>query len=143
MQLPPADEIVMVAGTPPIRAKKARYYEDPRFKERVLPPPELSLQRKPHADDWSALPLPTRSQVTKADPVSTEDDEDPTQSERRRQPELERVKPVGKKEPIENEFEIEEDGDGDEEAARNPQMLRTMRGIARQVSMDPGDGMEL
>ncbi|WP_163359779.1 type IV secretory system conjugative DNA transfer family protein, partial [Klebsiella aerogenes] len=26
MQLPPSDEIVMVAGIPPIRAKKARYY---------------------------------------------------------------------------------------------------------------------
>src|ERR1700730_1249802 len=36
MQLPPTDEIVMVAGTPPIRAKKARYYEDHRFAERVL-----------------------------------------------------------------------------------------------------------
>ena len=37
MQLPPSDEIVMIAGTPPIRAKKARYYEDPRFRERFLP----------------------------------------------------------------------------------------------------------
>ncbi|MFV3255142.1 type IV secretory system conjugative DNA transfer family protein, partial [Klebsiella pneumoniae] len=36
MQLPPADEIVMVAGTPPIRAKKARYFEDRRFQERIL-----------------------------------------------------------------------------------------------------------
>ncbi len=34
MQLPPADEIVMVAGTPPIRAKKARYFEDKRLAER-------------------------------------------------------------------------------------------------------------
>jgi type IV secretion system protein VirD4 len=143
MQLPPADEIVMVAGIPPIRAKKARYFEDGRFKERVLPPPELLSPRKPHADDWSALPLPARPQTVKSDTSPSEDDEDPTQSERRRQPELERVKPVEKKEPIGNEFEIEEDGDGDEEAARNRQMLRTMRGVARQVSMDPGDGMEL
>jgi type IV secretion system protein VirD4 len=30
MQLPPADEIVMVSGLHPIRAKKARYYEDAR-----------------------------------------------------------------------------------------------------------------
>lgn len=30
----------MVAGTPPIRAKKVRYYEDRRFSERVLPPPD-------------------------------------------------------------------------------------------------------
>jgi type IV secretion system protein VirD4 len=143
MQLPPADEIVMVAGTPPIRAKKARYYEDPRFKERVLSPPELSWPRKPHADDWSALPLPARPQAAQTQTSPTEHDEDPTQSERRRQPELERVKPLEKKEPIENEFEIYDGSDGDEEAARNKQMLRTMRGIARQVSMDPGDGMEV
>jgi type IV secretion system protein VirD4 len=40
MQLPPSDEIVMVAGTPPIRAKKARYYEDaadPRHARRCPP----------------------------------------------------------------------------------------------------------
>jgi type IV secretion system protein VirD4 len=39
MQLPPADEVVMIAGTSPIRAKKARYYEDPRFQQRILSPP--------------------------------------------------------------------------------------------------------
>ena len=42
MQLPPTDEIVMVAGTPPIRAEKARYFEDVRLQERILPPPELA-----------------------------------------------------------------------------------------------------
>ena len=141
MQLPPADEIVMVAGTPPIKAKKARYYEDDRFKERILPPPDLSSPRKPHPDDWSALP--PKPKAPEAGAATTEDDEDPTQSERRRQPELERVKPVEKKEPVENEFEIDQDNDGDDDAARNRQMLRTMQGVARQVSMDPGDGMEL
>lgn len=45
MQLPPADEIVMSAGTPPIRARKAQYYEDERFRERVLHPPELLAPR--------------------------------------------------------------------------------------------------
>ena len=57
MQLPPADEIVMVAGTPPIRAKKARYFEDKRLIERVLPPPEACEQSRsqPKSDSWSAL----------------------------------------------------------------------------------------
>ena len=36
----PRDEIVMVAGTPPIRATKARYFEDARFMERILTPPD-------------------------------------------------------------------------------------------------------
>ena len=56
MQLPPADEIVMLAGTPPIRAKKARYFEDKRLIERVLPPPTLASKPAPSKpDNWSAL----------------------------------------------------------------------------------------
>jgi type IV secretion system protein VirD4 len=63
MQLPPADELVLMAGCPPIRAKKARYYEDARLKRRIQDPPSL-FQRvagqdetKTGADDWSRLPL--------------------------------------------------------------------------------------
>jgi len=41
MQLPPGDELVLVSGVPPIRAKKARYYEDSSLSERVLPPPTV------------------------------------------------------------------------------------------------------
>src|SRR5208282_6255282 len=56
MQLPPTDEIVMVAGTPPIRAKKARYFEDKRLAERVLPPPKLAAKtQQPKSDSWSQL----------------------------------------------------------------------------------------
>jgi type IV secretion system protein VirD4 len=59
MQLPPDDEIVMAAGSPPIRAQKARYYQDRRFTERRLPPPVLTPldpERRP-ADDWTGLAL--------------------------------------------------------------------------------------
>ncbi|MVA20707.1 IncP-type conjugal transfer protein TraG [Agrobacterium vitis] len=143
MQLPPADEIVMVAGTPPIRAKKARYFEDARFQERILPPPKLVRTGEPHPDDWSRLPIPTRPPFDDAVAGSAEEDEDPTESERRRQPELGRVKPVEKKEPIENEFEIEPPDEMEEEATRNRRMSRLMQGVARQVSLDPNDGMEL
>src|SRR3546814_1110509 len=55
MQLPPTDEIVMAAGTPPIRAKKARYYEDARFKERILPPPELARRSEEHTSELQSL----------------------------------------------------------------------------------------
>jgi len=44
MQLPPDDEIVMVSGHPPVRAKKLRYYEDLNFTSRVRPPPALSAE---------------------------------------------------------------------------------------------------
>jgi type IV secretion system protein VirD4 len=143
MQLPPSDEIVMVAGTPPIRAKKARYYEDARFRERLLPPPELKRPDKPRPDDWSSLPIPARPEALEAQPAELSDDEDTTDSERRLQPELSRAKPVEKKEPIANEFEIELPDDAEEDAVRNRRMLRQMQGVARQVSLDPNDGMEL
>ena len=143
MQLPPSDEIVMVAGTPPIRAKKARYYEDARFRERLLSPPELKRPDKLRPDDWSSLPIPTRREALDARPADLSDDEDTTDSERRLQPELSRAKPVEKKEPIANEFEFELPDEAEEDAVRNRRMLRQMQGLARQVSLDPNDGMEL
>src|SRR3546814_1207385 len=41
MQLPPTDELVMVAGLAPIRAAKLRYYDDATFTARILPAPAL------------------------------------------------------------------------------------------------------
>ena len=40
MQLPPDEELVLVSGCAPIRAKKARYFEDPEMQARILPPPK-------------------------------------------------------------------------------------------------------
>jgi len=60
MQLPAADEVVMVAGLAPIRAKKLRYYEDRTFAARILPPPVLATDRyadvpAPRSNDWGRL----------------------------------------------------------------------------------------
>ncbi|EIM72239.1 conjugal transfer coupling protein TraG [Nitratireductor aquibiodomus RA22] len=143
MQLPPADEIVMVAGISPIRAKKVRYYEDQRFQDRILPPPSKAEPVGSGDDEWSTLPLPPKPTLHANSYGSAEFEEDTTDSERRRQPELSRVQPVEKKEPIENEFEIAPLDDDQEAAARNSRMTRTMQRVARQVSLDPKDGMEL
>lgn len=143
MQLPTADEIVMVAGTPPIRAKKARYFEDPRFQERVLPPPVLTPPAHRSADDWTSLPLPRAPAFEPTDPATNESD-DPTGSEKRKQPELARAKPVEKKAPIANEFDFDaEADDAADDALQNRRLVRVMQGVARQVSMNPKDGMEL
>jgi type IV secretion system protein VirD4 len=66
MQLPPTDELVLVSGLAPIRAKKLRYFEDRNFTCRVQPAPlavEGGYADRPdaRADDWSgrtAAPLP-------------------------------------------------------------------------------------
>ncbi len=143
MQLPPADEIVMVAGTPPIRAKKARYYEDPVFKERIFPPPELKIRTRGSVDDWSTLSAPQQAVSDPAQLEANSDDEDPTGSERRQQPELKVTDVIEKKEPIDNEFDYEPPEEAEEDALRNRRMTRLMQGVARQVSLDPNDGMEL
>ena len=77
--------------------------------------------------------------------VAAEDagDDDPTDSERRHQPELSRTKTVERKPIIENEFEIDPRDEVEEDAARLSRMTQTMRQVARQASLDPGDGIEL
>jgi type IV secretion system protein VirD4 len=144
MQLPPADEIVMVAGAPPILAKKARYYEDARLQERILPPPVLAKPKNTRPDDWSALPLPPRLEIEEQERRDARgNDDDPTDSERRHQPELNKAKTVEKKEPIDNEFAPDPADDMEDDTARISRMDRTMRQIARQASLDPGDGVDL
>lgn len=143
MQLPPADEIIMVAGTSPIRAKKVRYYDDQRFQERILPPPSETSSAVAKEDDWTTLPLPRLPEVNVESAADTDVDEDTTDSERRRQPELSRTQAVEKKEPLENEFELDSLDDDQDEAARNSRMNRVMQRVARQASLDPNDGMEL
>ena len=42
LQLPPDEEIILVEGAPPIRARKLRYFEESRFKDRIRPPVALT-----------------------------------------------------------------------------------------------------
>ena len=68
MQLPPTDEIVMISGVHPVRAKKVSYFEDRRFAERILPPPlPVAARGAPKPDDWSALPMPPRLEVVEGE----------------------------------------------------------------------------
>ena len=58
MQLPSSDEIILVAGQPPIRAKKLRYFQDRAFRDRVLAAPMLAAtgyadRPEARADDWT------------------------------------------------------------------------------------------
>ncbi len=63
MQLPATDEIVMVAGAPPVRARKLRYFEDGNFTARVLPAASIVRPSVAGSHDWLGRvlcpPLPT------------------------------------------------------------------------------------
>jgi type IV secretion system protein VirD4 len=141
MQLPPSDEIIMVAGVHPIRAKKARYYEDARFKERILAPPTLARPKDARPDDWSSRPLPPRPEIEASLPdEESEDDDDPRAADRRRQPEL-NWRTVEKKEPLEHEFTPDAADELEENAPRARRMNNLMQSAARQAPLDPSDEM--
>jgi type IV secretion system protein VirD4 len=141
MQLPKDDELVLVSGCHPIRAKKARYFEDSEMKARILPPPTLSgsaaqscperLQTAPEGD-WSDAIVVTPTAATV---------EDPANAGIRREPELpeqEEIAPEPRK--AVHEFEPMED-EPDDEPQRQRMIRRTMGSVARQVSLDPADDM--
>ncbi|SFY30740.1 type IV secretion system protein VirD4 [Paracoccus pantotrophus] len=144
MQLPPTDEIVMVAGTPPIRATKARYFEDARFQERILTPPDLvaaPLAPSPSADDWSGRVVAAESRSATDAADGTEGD--PANAGIRREPELPCQEEIVASPPLpEQEFEFLDD-EPDVDAARVRAMRQRMRMVARQVAMNPDDGIEL
>ncbi|WP_292532920.1 conjugal transfer protein TraG [Methylocystis sp.] len=156
MQLSPADELVLVSGLPPIRAKKARYYEDRRLTARILPPPQLepadsnaaprgAMQRDPE-DEWNISPSGQAESVA-AEQIgaTTSDDEDPANSGIRREPEIpehEAIAPEKTASLPSREEPVDEDT-GDEEAIRARALRGTFRSVARQVAMDPDDGIAL
>jgi type IV secretion system protein VirD4 len=144
MQLPPTDEIVMVAGVPPIRAAKARYYADPRFQERVMSPPDLRKQPMKIAtsaqDDWTSRVVAAATGNVSAPETS---DDDPANAGIRREPELpEHEEIIPPPPPPSQEFDFLDD-EPDVDAAKARAMRQRMRMVARQASLDPNDGIEL
>ena len=86
--------------------------------------------------------LPPRPETIEAPPQNDQQDDDPTGSEHRQQPELNRAKTVEKMELIDNEFAPDLADDTDDDAARISRMTKMMQGVARQVSLDPADDMD-
>ena len=144
LQLPDTDEIVMLSGSPPIKAKKARYYADPRLQARILPPPEPLTAKtdNPKSDDWSALPTikPLPKNKRKA---ATHDDA--ANSGIRREPEIPAhvdVQPQ-KENGRSAEFDFGDHPDQTDNAVRAERLRIDMARSARQASLDPGDGIAL
>jgi type IV secretion system protein VirD4 len=72
MQLPEGDELVLVAGLPPIRASKLRYFADRNFSERVVPAPALADGAyadcpQSRAHDWADAIRPAGTPLEEAD----------------------------------------------------------------------------
>lgn len=63
-QMPETDLIVLKAGLPPIRGRKLRYYREPAFRRRLMPPPAVSA-------------LPPQAIAADPEPATPADDSDP------------------------------------------------------------------
>ncbi len=162
MQLPPDDEIVMIAGVQPIRAKKARYYLDQRMTSRLLPPPNAKAAGlQSQGDDWSGRrpivapevvlpaenPEPTKKgrkkKVGKGSKGVSQDD-DAANADIRREPMIEPHVDIASPLPPApaNEFDPDE-ADPATDAARLQAVTREQAMNARRASLDPDDGLEI
>ncbi len=141
MQLPPEDEVVMVSGHPPIKARKLRYYLDRNFTGRVMKAPVLvagTYADRPavRADDWSTLaPLVARG-------ASGLNSEGGFAGEGGHQlkPELE-IAPVDLDDPGTGDLLVLDDED---DVPLRPQDVdRHLMRTARLAVLDPDDGIAL
>jgi type IV secretion system protein VirD4 len=150
MQLPPSDELVLVSGIPPIRAHKARYYEDVRLKSRILPPPALTTtstgpsggRPAQPADDWTTLspPEPAAAAVGESVAGSLIDD-DLANGGIRREPALPEHEAIASEQAKPSpEFAVLED-EPDDDAVRAKALNQNLRGLARQAALDPDDDL--
>jgi type IV secretion system protein VirD4 len=141
MQLSPNEAIVMVSGVHPVRASKVRYYEDRQLKCRVLTPSRASpVTLVAQADDWSGRPhIPPSFELLAKMKRGSRD----SNGGIRREPELPQHEDVIIRTPlIDNEFDTAPD-DGDTDAVQAKALSRSMQGIARSVTIDPDDPMDL
>ena len=141
MQLPPTDEIVMASGLPPIRGQKARYYADPRFARRILPPPTVEPSGGRRPDDWTGLkPADVPSAAEEAGDVG----DDAANGGIRQEPELPLYEDIAPPSQLVNgEFDFN-DEDSQADAARlRAAADRRMARNARTAALDPGDGIDL
>ncbi len=107
MQLPQEDELVLVSGIPPIRARKIRYFKDKNFKTRVSPPPVLTSPDHPYGDcppprrdDWGCLTAKVNQEIYEAFSEDVTPKSEDSSGGKERKPEIETPpKPKPKLEP--------------------------------------------
>lgn len=141
MQLPETDQIVMLAGKHPIRAKKARYYADPQLAERVAPPPPtMASPDRPLEEDWKGRTVPS---VASGGKIARRGSGAAADGGIRREPALaEHEEIVVEPASAINEFDYKP-REKDEEAIRNRRIAERMQANARQAVLDPNDGIAL
>ena len=133
MQLPPDEELVLVAGLAPIRARKLRYYTDRNFTDRRLAAPGLNERaypdrpaERPH--DWASQTRSVDARLAMPTEEGSEDEDGGLQQQRH--PGLpEHQKPSRKGENTAPQTDIAENDD----VAADKRAMDQARGLAPAV----------
>ncbi|WP_353642509.1 conjugal transfer protein TraG [Mesorhizobium sp. WSM2239] len=143
MQLPPADELVLVSGLAPVRAKKLRYYEDSNFTERVLPVPDLADgpyadRPAPRADEWSGRVRGVDRRLLTGEERSGAISEDEGGVQQQRHPGLPEEDAVAKQKPGQDDLFGPPDDEGD--MAAEKKVIDRISNVARAYGINEGGG---
>lgn len=134
MQLDARDELIMLAGVPPIRAKKLRYFEDANFTARRLPPPALEARARSAVDhDWSGVATAPALRESVAPSKDADDD-----GGHRRAPEFDRADADVRERRERREIDALPEEDGD--APRDADRLRALSTVQRAHALNVGTG---
>ena len=82
MQMPADDELILVSGLAPIRARKVKYYRDANFDERLVPPPHIeaglfSDRPTARANEWSGVASAVDERLKIAAPTEAQAEPEP------------------------------------------------------------------
>ncbi|MER9147185.1 conjugal transfer protein TraG [Mesorhizobium opportunistum] len=143
MQLPPSDELVLVSGLPPIRAKKLRYYEDRNFTERVVPAPALLdgpyVDRPPlRPEDWSGQVRSVDRRLATDDESAGATIEDEGGVQQQRHPGLPDEQTIVAQEP--HQDNLFKPADDDSEVLADKRVMDRISTAARAYGINEGRG---
>jgi len=148
MQLPPADELVLVSGLAPIRAKKLRYYEDRNFTGRVAPPPVLadgvySDRPQPRSNDWGSFARKPDARLARIEDAEEGESENGG-LQQQRHPGLAEEAPSKREEPKQLDLLAADQEESD--PATDQKAMDRARGlsaVARGYAINEGSGRDL
>jgi type IV secretion system protein VirD4 len=144
MQLPPDDEIIMLAGLHPVRARKARYFKDPQLNARILAPPvcRKAAADPAHSGGWEDFVAQPAAKPVPKKPVKRKRQADDGGAQRQRTLDFPDERASEKPPEHVSEFAFD-DGQKQEERdeEENLALRRRMEAAARQANMDPADGL--
>lgn len=144
MQLPAADELVLVSGLAPIRAKKLRYFEDRNFTSRIMPAPSLDSgdgvyvdRPRPRPDDWGSEVRGLHEGLVLAaeEEGAAFDEETEGGLQQQRHPGLPEEQP---RPSVEREHDAVPGDDDDSDPATDRRAMTALTSVARAVAMNEG-----